>query len=481
MRRFFTTTTLVLFSFFALPWPVLAGSCECLDININDPSAQTRTCSFPSGVNTEQDCSSHNGTTLNSSSLSECTYYNNDNCLSRCLVEVSSLRTPSNKVTCRANTDCEEKISYLTNNAVAKCCESQCYFDAAGLEIINNGTTAGQTVTIKKPILEISIPGVSFSDNKNLLDNQGYINIPYLGEYLAAVYKFAVGAASIIAVIVIILNGFRITISAGGEEKNTGIQNIGKALTGLFILWSSYALFYAINPDLVQFKALRVKYIKGVDEKAILASIKSADSIKGTAKKCGGYSDTALNAGINSYIVSAAKETGIDPLVLAAIFQKENNGNPTPVRGPCGEVGVTQIMPSTLDGLQKSCCVASNKKNGNCTEVKSSETIGEGVVSEPPYNNEPYTFECKTAICGHCDQASPSCVEYFHGEDGLQHSMTYSAMLIKNDILKYAEGDIALIFAGYNGGASPNSQALQYAQDTVNKYNQLCQKIGGTQ
>ncbi|MFA6105716.1 MAG: C39 family peptidase [Patescibacteria group bacterium] len=253
MRRIFASLTLTVFAFLFFPWPVLAGSCQCLDVNINDTSAQIQTCSFPSGATSQQDCSVHNNTTVNSSMLSECIYYIGNNCTG----DNSTKDLISQNVTCTSDNDCGAKALFA---GIAKCINQKCWFDNRALQAFQNGTVLGRTVNFTKPKLNISIPYVDFS--KASLDADGFVNIPYLAEYFVGGYKFAVTAASMIAVIVIILNGFRITMSGGGEDRNTGIQNITKAITGLFILWSSYALLYTINPDLVQFKILKVQYIK---------------------------------------------------------------------------------------------------------------------------------------------------------------------------------------------------------------------------
>jgi D-alanyl-D-alanine dipeptidase len=119
----------------------------------------------------------------------------------------------------------------------------------------------GQTIEFKPPNLEIRIPGVDFSKKPLTVDPEGFLTVSYLVDYIKAIYKFLAVAASIVAAIVIILSGFRISMSAGGEEKGEGIKRVGQAVIGLFIMWSSYAILYTINPNLTQLKPIRVKYI----------------------------------------------------------------------------------------------------------------------------------------------------------------------------------------------------------------------------
>ena len=67
-------------------------------------------------------------------------------------------------------------------------------------------------------MLEINIPQLKFSEVQNTVDEDGYIHIPYIGEYITAIYKVAMVVASILAVIMIIIQGVKIT-TLGGEEK----------------------------------------------------------------------------------------------------------------------------------------------------------------------------------------------------------------------------------------------------------------------
>ena len=117
---------------------------------------------------------------------------------------------------------------------------------------------------VKKPILEIGLPQLSFTDVKNTLDAEGYIHLPWIGEYISAAYKFAMGIGSIVAIVMIIVQGGRVITSGGGEEKVAAYKRIGQIVVGLGIMWGSYAILFNINPDLVSFKALKVKYIEPV-------------------------------------------------------------------------------------------------------------------------------------------------------------------------------------------------------------------------
>lgn len=132
---------------------------------------------------------------------------------------------------------------------------------------------------IKTPVPRIKIPGLEFSGVPEIveeMDDSGALNkyfyFPYLGEYLAAIYKYAVAATSILAVLVIIISGIQwmlpgnLLTSGEGDQQQTINQSkkrIVGAIVGLLLALGSYTILYNINPDLVNFKSLKVLYIKG--------------------------------------------------------------------------------------------------------------------------------------------------------------------------------------------------------------------------
>lgn len=114
-------------------------------------------------------------------------------------------------------------------------------------------------------ILGIKIPNLNFSAPPSEIDEEGNIYIPWIGEYIKAIYNFALVAISIIAVVVLIVQGARIIISAGGPEKTNAYKGITGAVIGLFIAWGSYVILFSVNPNLVQFRSLKIKFIEGIE------------------------------------------------------------------------------------------------------------------------------------------------------------------------------------------------------------------------
>lgn len=125
------------------------------------------------------------------------------------------------------------------------------------------GTVDEQIKIIGEPTNQIKIPGLKYSEITQVEENDGtYLYIPFLGEYLAVVYRYLVVLAGVISVIVIIVAGIQWTASGGNSSViDSAKTRIMGALTGLGLAVGSYVILYTINPDLVSFKSLKVKYI----------------------------------------------------------------------------------------------------------------------------------------------------------------------------------------------------------------------------
>lgn len=119
---------------------------------------------------------------------------------------------------------------------------------------------------VAKPTVKISIPGLKFSEPKTVEESGGkFLYIPFLGDYISSLYKYLIIVASIIATAMIIKAGFDWLMSGGEAEKITHAKTrIGQSLMGLFIAVSSYFILYTINPNLVEFKNLRVRYVETI-------------------------------------------------------------------------------------------------------------------------------------------------------------------------------------------------------------------------
>ncbi|MBI5072118.1 hypothetical protein HZB93_04515 [Candidatus Falkowbacteria bacterium] len=137
-------------------------------------------------------------------------------------------------------------------------------------EKTNNAPPAPETYQFESvtPTLETPLPTFSgFMDV--VLQGEApnrYILIPWLGQYIAAIYKYAIGIVGILSGIMIIVGGL-LWLTAGGaaDRVSTAKSFIESSLVGLVIALTSFLLLYAINPKLTEFDSLKVKYVERVD------------------------------------------------------------------------------------------------------------------------------------------------------------------------------------------------------------------------
>lgn len=88
----------------------------------------------------------------------------------------------------------------------------------------------------------------------------GNTEIAGLQKYIVVIYKFLIGAAGILAGIMITIAGFEWLTAAGDSGKiKHARERIMKALLGLVLTLGSYTILYTINPALISLQLVPVK------------------------------------------------------------------------------------------------------------------------------------------------------------------------------------------------------------------------------
>lgn len=215
----------------------------------------------------------------------------------------------------------------INNNAGPTCKLLDAIFDSPATQ-----AALLEEVKTFKPGIEIRLPGLTFSDLAKTVDAEGYLHIPWIGELIKALYNFGMVIVSIVAVVMIIIQGAKIVVS-GGESNVEGYKKIGQVAVGLVIAWGSYAILYTINPALVEFQALKVRYVQPIPLAQVIGQIAKMgvdgnlevtpitdpnvhhDSLPSDNKVTEGDIDTV------------AQSLKIDSCLLSSIILKESGGN----------------------------------------------------------------------------------------------------------------------------------------------------------
>lgn len=118
--------------------------------------------------------------------------------------------------------------------------------------LIAGWVSAAQAITYQP---KIEIPG---GPSGNIDENS-------IGQYISAVYKYAIGAVGILATVALMLGGI-FWITAGGSAERVGSARawIGGALTGLVLVLGSYMILKTVNPDLIMLKPIRLLPIQPI-------------------------------------------------------------------------------------------------------------------------------------------------------------------------------------------------------------------------
>lgn len=281
--------------------------------------------------------------------------------------------------------------------------------------------------------LQIKIPGMKkFSEATECLDDPNKMCVPWIGEYISGIYKYAIGIVGILAAVVLMIGGI-IWLLAGGNATRVGEAKawIGASLTGLVIALCSYMILYQINPSLTQFGPIKVTDVY-------------EDEDEDEKKEC-------------SWRAVGTKSSGNDCSVLNL-----RNGNDSDCKGQ-------NPTARSDDGLFKCCCPrfggqwaydpgietqlgdASSELNSLLNCLRSNLPVGAGkITSISDSNHIGKLTDCDITNCpNNCQHKCQSC--HYGGGTGINKSYAvdikgntsdiYSAIDACSSYVKYKEDE----------------------------------------
>jgi len=129
---------------------------------------------------------------------------------------------------------------------------------AYGGSAVQSGT--GTPVPVTPPSLNIAIPGLVFSTQ--IVEKQGYLEIPFFAQYVSAIYKFLIVIAAVASAVMIVYGGFLYIVAATGAKVRKGREIIVDACIGLALVLGAYVILNTINPDTLKLNALKISLVK---------------------------------------------------------------------------------------------------------------------------------------------------------------------------------------------------------------------------
>ncbi|MBI5621731.1 M15 family metallopeptidase [Candidatus Falkowbacteria bacterium] len=168
---------------------------------------------------------------------------------------------------CIFKAQCEDMPESWTSTDQLKCASKGGDFQKKNCSDIATCQKAGTdkaTAPLSAPVLEAPLPGLTLSSNVPIVEESGakYYEIPWIAEFIGALYKFGMTAVGVLAVIMIMVGGF-IWLTAGGNQENIGTAKgyITGAIIGLIIALGSYTVLKIVNPALVNLKPIKILYV----------------------------------------------------------------------------------------------------------------------------------------------------------------------------------------------------------------------------
>ncbi len=141
------------------------------------------------------------------------------------------------------------------------CIKTKALGEGAADVVIPSAKTAPERTTRPTPKLEIDVPGLEFSGNVTGEPAEGghTFALPYIAQYINAVYRYAIGLGIVLAVVMLMYAGIRWMTSLGDSSQVSDAQSmVQNAVLGLILLMSVYTILYIINPDLIKLKSLQI-------------------------------------------------------------------------------------------------------------------------------------------------------------------------------------------------------------------------------
>jgi len=137
-----------------------------------------------------------------------------------------------------------------------------------GATPVNGTWKTDKTAVPVNGLITIPIPDLKFSDiltsDKPLPGaTSSPINVPWLAEYITAVYKYGVAIAGVLAAVMMMIGGMQY-LTAGGDSGRVskGKEKIADAVLGLFLVLATYMILYVINPEMVNLRGFTMSKVE---------------------------------------------------------------------------------------------------------------------------------------------------------------------------------------------------------------------------
>ncbi len=148
--------------------------------------------------------------------------------------------------------------TYTTTESQTTFESELCADNAEPAQAMASSGSAPTLSPLLTPQLEIPIPDLSFA--KAVADSN-VVTSNFIGEYISGVYKYLIGFAISVAIVMMMIGGLQYVIGASTGEIGKAKDRIRNAVVGLVLLLSVYVILFTVNPQTTLFPALELTYI----------------------------------------------------------------------------------------------------------------------------------------------------------------------------------------------------------------------------
>ena len=139
-------------------------------------------------------------------------------------------------------------------------------------------TEGGSTGTLRAPGFSLGVLGPNVTLSNILIIQEGdveYIEIRWIADLIGQLYKWAIGAAAVVAASMIMLGGFQYLTAGGGERVGAAKKRITDATVGLLLAVGSFLILNLVNESLTELGSLRLRTVERDPFEARLGTITS--------------------------------------------------------------------------------------------------------------------------------------------------------------------------------------------------------------
>jgi 3D (Asp-Asp-Asp) domain-containing protein len=169
-------------------------------------------------------------------------------------------------------------------------------------------TAAATEPKFKLPDYIFQIPIGNLSKLKTVDCSSGTCEIPFIAQYVSAIYKYGLSIAGVLGVLILMAAGLLWIVSGGDSGKiATAKKLILGSVTGLILLVGLNLFLTFINPNLVNPKAIIIESIEEKEIEALAEGRNGATAESFKNSKCA--TDEELANGVDFYATGYYKPT----------------------------------------------------------------------------------------------------------------------------------------------------------------------------